>query len=99
MKKTILISLILLAVFVEISSEINERKNVRPRQINRMRTFNVFPNNFWHLRKAHTLKQSLKEEMERKELEEKNERLRIYQLHLRPQASNFQKDFHVNRFF
>jgi len=73
----------------------------------RLRSFIVFPNDLWALRRIYGLKLFLKDEVEKKKLEienkkmlkEVNERKRLFQFYLgaRHQGSSFHRDFFSNR--
>jgi hypothetical protein len=105
MKKIILIFL----VFVSLREILSHKYNRSGNQVKRLRSFNVFPEEFWDLKKAYEIKQRLLEEKERKKLEiEKNlfrkkadEQRKIFQIYLgsRNKGSSFHTDFHTERFF
>ena len=91
--------LILLILFLTLDVIMGQNKQRQRKFAGRLRTFNVFPSEWWNLKEAFSLKQKLKEEIEKKELEilhkEENRRQRLFQLFLgsRHQGSSFHSDF------
>lgn len=105
MKKTQII--ILFISLLTLDAIMGQKNQEQIKSAGRLRTFNVFPKELWDLRKAYALKQEVKKEIERKELEmkkyllieEEKRRQRLIQflLESRPQGSSFLRDFHTSR--
>ena len=105
MKKTQII--ILFISLLTLDAIMGQKNQKQIKYAGRLRTFNVFPKELWDLRKAYALKQEVKKEIERKELEmkkyllieEEKRRQRLIQflLESRPQGSSFLRDFHTSR--
>ena len=105
MKKIILIFLL----FVSLREILGHKYDRAGNQVKRLRSFNVFPEELWDLRKAYEIKQRLLEEKEMKQLEIEKDLLRkkadkqrkIFHIYLgsRNKGSSFHRDFHTERFF